>query len=137
MSLHVPEKYRVTSGRMGSDSTYGNNGAFFVPRNGENSPLKVIASDGMGLPEGRRWEHVSVSLPGRPPSWEEMCRVKDLFWDPEDVVVQYHPAEADYVSDHPNCLHLWRALDQHIPVPDPLLVGLGRKFNTGDGNQNE
>ena len=26
MSFHVPEKYRIKTGRYGSDSSYGNNG---------------------------------------------------------------------------------------------------------------
>jgi hypothetical protein len=47
--------------------------------------LRVIASDGKG------WEHISVSLPNRCPNWREMCFIKSLFWDEEDVVIQYHP----------------------------------------------
>lgn len=114
--FHVPEKYRVRSGRMASDESYGNNGAFMVPF--ESFTFCVIASDGEG------WEHVSVSLPTRTPSWKQMCFIKNLFWDDDDCVVQYHPAKSDYINNHPNCLHIWRPTDQKIPVPDPILVGL-------------
>lgn len=53
--FHVPEKYRIVTGRSGSNASYGNNGAFQVEssRNG-NRVLLIIASDGMG------WEHVSI-----------------------------------------------------------------------------
>ena len=37
--------------------------------------IAVIASWGGG------WEHVSVSLARRCPTWEEMCMVKDIFWE--------------------------------------------------------
>lgn len=121
MAFKVPEKYRVKSGRGASDSRAGNNGLFFIPRNNKNTPFKVVASDGMG------WEHISVSLPNRCPSWEEMCMIKDLFWDDEDTVIQYHPAKSQYINNHPNCLHLWRPLDKEMPVPRKLLVGFNLK----------
>jgi hypothetical protein len=80
---------------------------------------KVIASDGEG------WEHVSVSFPGRVPTWQEMCQAKDIFWNAEDRVVQYHPPESEYINDHPFVLHLWRPIDQDLPAPPMILVGLG------------
>ena len=52
-----------------------------------------------------------------------MCQIKDMFWGPEDCVVQFHPPEADYVNNHPNCLHLWRSIDVEMPRPDSILVG--------------
>lgn len=115
--FHVPEKYRVKRGRGASDSTFGNHGMFFVTLNGKSTPLKCVASDGMG------WEHVSVSLPDRCPTWEEMCSIKDLFWDEEDVVIQYHPNKSAYINMHPHCLHLWRPTKTEIPVPDKILIG--------------
>lgn len=54
------------------------------------------------------WEHVSVSLPKRCPTWDEMCFVKALFWEPEETVVQFHPAEAEYKNLATTCLHLWK-----------------------------
>lgn len=113
--FHVPEKFRVMSGLLGSIPAYGNNGAFYV-RVGKRQ-FTVIASDGEG------WEHVSVSLVDRCPNWREMCRIKDLFWDSEDVVMQLHPAGSEYVNVHPNCLHLWRPINDRIPVPPSGMVG--------------
>lgn len=115
MAFKAPNKYRW---KQYSSDNDGNNGLFLIPRPRENAPLKVVASDGDG------WEHVSVSLPDRTPTWEEMHRVKRIFWDPEDVVIQYHPAESEYVNNHENCLHMWRPIDKEIPTPNRLLIGL-------------
>lgn len=68
------------------------------------------------------WEHVSVSLPNRPPNWAEMAFVKDLFWHEEDAVMQLHPPRSCYVNNHPFCLHLWRPRDATIPLPPTGLV---------------
>jgi hypothetical protein len=73
----------------------------FIVRRG-NARLTVIASDGGG------WDHVSVSLPTRTPSWEEMCAIKDLFFEPTECVMQLHPPKDENISNHPYCLHLWR-----------------------------
>jgi len=67
-------------------------------------------------------EHVSVSLKHRTPTWAEMCKVKDLFWDEDEVVVQYHPSKKDYVNNHQYCLHLWRHLD--MITPPSIMVGI-------------
>ena len=122
MSFHVPERYRLGKKQMikgspyASDSSYGNNGAFAIPRNFKL--LGVIASDGGG------WEHVSVST-GRDncPTWEDMCFIKGMFWDPEDCVIQLHPPKSEYVNVHNYCLHLWRPVGQEIPRPPRWMVG--------------
>jgi hypothetical protein len=117
--FHVPEKYRLTSGHMGSNKSAGNNGMFIVKSLKLKQPLVVQASDGGG------WEHVSVSLQHRCPTWEEMCFIKDLFWDDSDLVVQMHVPAENYVNYHPYCLHLWRKLDtnDYCEAPHYLLVG--------------
>lgn len=116
--FHVPNKYRERRHPLlKSDDSIGNNGFFIFERDGYE--IRCQASSGMG------WEHVSVSINrSRTPSWEQMCIVKDLFWDKEDTVIQYHPPESKYVNCHPFVLHLWRPLDFEIPVPDTILVGL-------------
>jgi len=121
--FHVPEKYRLVTGRMASNVNFGNNGAFVIPSPvSERRSMVIIASDGMG------WEHVSVhgerGKEEYTPYWDEMCFVKDLFWDEEDVVMQLHPRKSQYVNNHPNTLHLWRPIDKEIPTPLSILVGL-------------
>ena len=79
--------------------------------------VRILFSDGEG------WDHVSVSRTDRCPTWDEMCAVKERFFDPEDVVVQLHPARSKYVNVHNYCLHLWRLQDGEFPLPDPAMVG--------------
>lgn len=78
--------------------------------------IRVIASWGEG------WDHVSVSLEHRCPTWDEMCFVRDFFFNPDECVVQYHPAEENYINDHDYCLHLWRPQNQEIPMPPKIFV---------------
>lgn len=116
MTFHAPNRYRVREGALKSVDEDGNNGAFLVPF--ESYTLCCIASDGGG------WEHVSVSLKHRTPSWKQMCFIKDLFWDAEDCCVQYHPPQSEYVNNHEHCLHIWRPINEKLPCPPSSFVGL-------------
>lgn len=114
----VPERYC-------SDDADGFNGMFRVPGH-DCKTIRLVASDGSGDPNPVfQWQHVSVSVEydTRPPKWEVMCWVKDLFWEPEDWVCQFHPAKKDYVNFHPACLHLWRPLLEKLPTPNAIMVG--------------
>lgn len=134
MSFHVPEKYRVPNVVCGVDMSTracGNNGKFQIgPRMLRPAlpyRLTVVASDGSDWPltgyPPPAWEHVSVSTSVRCPTWDEMCFVKSLFWDPEDAVFQIHPPRSEYVSNHPYCLHLWRPIGIELPRPPLTTVG--------------
>jgi hypothetical protein len=116
--MKVPNEYRVKTGAMASDDSFGNNGAFVIPF--EHYEFFVIASDGMG------WEHVSITLSTkkRTPSWKEMCYFKKLFWGDDEAVVQFHPPQKDYVNNHDFCLHLWKPIDFNLVLPPSLLVGV-------------
>lgn len=105
----------VEEGRIGGPARapYG----MCVLRRG-SAQLRVIFSDGSG------WDHVSVSLATRCPTWEEMCFVKDTFFDVEEAVMQVHPPKSDYVNNHRFCLHLWKPHFDSIPLPDAGLVGV-------------
>lgn len=127
-AFSVPEIYRMKDGFMGSDASYGCNGVFFIPVAYEEPGIKyyqVICSDGSG------WRHVSVVMvndkkepAGVMPSWEDMCFLKDLFWDKDQCVVQYHPPESEYINNHEYCLHLWQPTEITLPMPDKFMVGL-------------
>jgi hypothetical protein len=121
VSFHVPERYRMVDGPMASRESDGNNGAFVLPSPVSDRMLVMIASDGLD------WEHVSVrAIQGRrdrTPVWDEMCHIKALCWDDEDVVMQLHPRKSEYVNNHSHVLHLWRPTVATIPEPHSLLVG--------------
>jgi len=137
MKKQLPEK--IENARIGGESGW-HNGAFIVKRG--SAHLRIISSNGMG------WDHVSVSLATRCPTWEEMCWVKDQFFEEEEVAMQLHPAKSQWINNHNFCLHLWRAqpLEEmlavkslwesdgepypyemvspgQIPLPPPIAVG--------------
>jgi len=72
---------------------------------------------------GGGWDHVSISFSNRTPTWAEMCRAKEIFFGADEWVVQYHPAEDEYVNCHPYCLHLWRPQAESLPTPPSWMVG--------------
>lgn len=123
----VPEDNRFFSNThpMSTTKADGNNGVFFIPHYRiKDYIFQVIASDGKG------WEHVSVQVMHRKGSstrcctWEEMSWIKDLFWDENDTVVQYHPPKKEYVNNAEFVLHLWRPVGKHLPRPKSILVGI-------------
>jgi hypothetical protein len=83
--------------------------------------LLILVSDGDDWEEcklaGQPWEHVSVSNVQRCPTWEEMAWVKDLFFEPEECVVQYHPPKSQHVNVADTCLHLWRPTWNAVVMP--------------------
>lgn len=79
----------------------------------------VVWSDGGG------WDHVSV-CPLRKriiPSWDDMCRLKDIFFDDQEAAIQIHPQKSEYVNNMPNCLHLWK-YQGDFPLPPAWMVGI-------------
>jgi len=130
MTFRVPNQFRVRTGRLATDDDAGNYGLFFVPTRERISPLRCLAHDGHLQPGEAEhlggWEHVSVSLPHRCPTWAEMDLVKSLFWSDDDAVMQLHPPRSTWVNLHPHCLHLWRPMAiaiPPIPLPPIELVG--------------
>ena len=116
------EKYRVKTGEWETNPNEGMHGLFFIPNHSaHHPPLKVISS---GCGDGTNREHVSVSLPNRTPSWEEMCKIKDLFWGEEETVIQFHPPRSEYVNNHPYCLHLWKKEGENMETPPSILTGI-------------
>ena len=118
------ECYRWKFPPLESSECDGFNGAFVIPF--ESYELTVVCSDGGG------WDHVSVSLKNRCPSWKEMCFIKDLFFSPEETVVQYHPKKSEYVNNHEFCLHLWRNQSAEHVLPPSGFVGTKKPMARGD-----
>jgi hypothetical protein len=106
--------------------------------NTSNAEIMQIGSDGfkfglvfMGVrPEklivlcsnSAHWDHVSVSGEYRTPSWEAMCHIKELCFNEDETVVQYHVPCKHWINDHPHCLHLWKPQTRAIPRPPEKLV---------------
>lgn len=61
--------------------------------------------------EGKEVFHVSISPFGkRMPTWDDMCDLKDAFFEDEERAYQIHPKKSEYVNVSENCLHLWSAV---------------------------
>jgi hypothetical protein len=122
--MKFPEQFRWKNAPNGYNTSEGEPFGCFVigGRYACGRQLRIIAADGSDT----GWEHVSVSIPDstKCPSWDEMCLVKDLFWDAEEAVMQLHPPKSDYVNNHAGCLHLWRPVLTAIPLPDSIMVGV-------------
>lgn len=128
--LELLSQCRVRSGppeHWLSTDADGMNGMFIIPftdGRGHVSRLGCIASDQEG------WEHVSVTdqttrkSQMTAPTWEMMCRIKRAFWDDEETVIEYHVPMAEWINDHPGCLHLWKPIGIEIPRPPTLFVGV-------------
>ena len=109
-------------------NTYYKNGKLKV----ENSPDKVlhfIFSWGCGF------EHLSVSTPVRCPTWDEMCKMKEIFWNDDEICMQLHPKKEDYVNNMQYCLHIWKPINQEIPTPPSIMVGFRKGKEQEDFKQ--
>lgn len=125
-NLLAPEinRYRIKSGpvidRWGGWPGDETCGLFYLPyrppRKAQPYKLRVIISGSEG------WDHVSVSLPHRCPTWEEMEFCKRFFFQADAVCYQLHVAESEHLSAHPYCLHIWRSHDHEIALPPPIFV---------------
>jgi hypothetical protein len=98
------DRYRVKRACLLSDAR---NGGFLIP------PLRIIAASGGG------WDHVSVSLETRCPTWAEMSLIHRTFFKPDETAMQLHVPEKDHINTHPFVLHLWRPLSKLRKIPLP------------------
>lgn len=126
--MRAPERFRIQV--SGYPSRPGDLfGHFLIPAQyaPRKRPLVCQAVDAYPPSD---WEHVSVSIV-RPrdkaplyPQWDEMEFVKQLFWHPDDTVLQFHPPRDKYANEPkaPHVLHLWRDPRNPIEAPDPILV---------------
>lgn len=90
--------------------------AFLLSSPYDRGVLRVIASNGDG------WDHVSVSLEKRTPTWEEMSAVRDICFLDTECCYELHVPRAEHLSFHPYCLHMWRPQGVEIPMPPPIMV---------------
>jgi len=76
---------------------------------------------------GGGWEHVSIDGKHRMPTWEEMCELKDMFWNDDECCVEYHPPKSEYVNNVKHCLHIWKPIEKYsgkLPMPPSIFTGL-------------
>lgn len=121
-------KLRVKTGPMKSPDSFGFTGAFVIPSCFKGEVLGVVSSDGSDWLELKLplpiFEHVSVSVRRfeRLPTWEEMDLVKNIFWDKDEVVVQFHVNNRNKVDNKP-VLHLWKMKNSEYVLPPSICLG--------------
>jgi hypothetical protein len=115
------ECYRVREGRLAT--LPGQRSGLFLLPGPHARTLTVVADPGSDR-DGICWDHVSVSIPKRTPSWAEMDYVKRCFWDDAETVMQLHPPRAQWINHHPHCLHLWRPWGPGETIPLPPLIAV-------------
>lgn len=118
------EKYRDNDNPIGESPSGKNWGWFKIVRTDpvlkiRNAVLRVTSS---GSDKNSGWEHVSVSLAHRCPTWDEMCFVKNLFWHESETVLEFHPEQTKYINKMPYCLHLWRKIGENHELPPDMYV---------------
>ena len=111
----------VEKGRIGGPPNGGPIGAFRLRHPETQRSLQVIAGDGLdwesqglSLPA---WEHVSVKPEYGVPLYAEMKWIKEQFWEPTELVLEFHVPASDHINRHPQVLHLWRPIGVDIPLP--------------------
>ncbi len=112
-----PERYRAKHPLDFKHKKGDPFGWFMIPSNKDGRMIAVQADA-----THNEWEHISCSMRNRCPTWEEMCYLKNLFWDESQIAVQFHPAKEDYVNVAKFCLHIW-VYKGFMPRPKKNLVG--------------
>ena len=108
----------------------GNNyfGGSIFPIEYKNGKAKIIQDYDKVLNFKFSWvcgfEHLSVSTTVKTPSWEQMCFMKDIFWEEDEVCMQLHPSKENYINMMPYCLHIWKPINEAIPKPPNAMVGI-------------
>ena len=70
------------------------------------------------MKNGERWIHVSVALPRRLPSWEELTKIKNEFLGRDANAIQVLASDDTHVNIHYFCLHIWHPLQESSRLPN-------------------
>ncbi len=71
------------------------------------------------------WDHISLVVRTyyngkrveRIPGTSELEEVCEMFFGEDEPVVEVHPRREDYVNINPYTLHLWRPINEELPLP--------------------
>lgn len=70
------------------------------------------------MKNGEKWIHVSVALPGRLPSWEELTKIKNEFLGRGVNALQVLASDDTHANLHFFCLHCWLPLQERSAIPN-------------------
>src|SRR5574344_698188 len=87
------------------------------------NPANTRESYEVRFTKANGWEHLSVTGK-KTPSWDLMCKMKDVFFKDDECCVEYHPAKKDYVNNDLHMLHIWKKTNSEFEMPPELMVGI-------------
>ena len=70
------------------------------------------------MENGEQWIHVSVALPKRLPSWDELSKIKNEFLGRGASAIQVLASDDTHVNIHYFCLHCWLPLQEKSSIPN-------------------
>lgn len=124
---NIEEIKRTMGMKIKAEKSNGFGGSIF-PIEYKNGKAKIIQDYDKVLNFIFSWacgfEHLSVSTTVKTPTWEQMCKMKDIFWNENEICMQLHPSKENYINNMPYCLHIWRPINKEIPTPPNLMVGI-------------
>lgn len=109
------EVKRAMQGRLGGRWTWGAFGPDGICGQEHASGKTVIATASEYT--GTEWCHASVTVPGRLPSYHDLCALHDALW-PHGFAYQVFAPPEKHVNLHTGCLHLWGRADGANVLPD-------------------
>jgi len=113
--VEAPAAYRAMGVEDSTKLDPARNGCFVISCE-DREELRIVASVGGG------WDHVSVSLEHRCPTWAEMQFIAELFFKLDEYAMQLHLPAKDHINQHPFVLHWWRPRLMRIPLPPKFMV---------------
>ena len=75
---------------------------------------------GIDYMPGGYYKHVSLSYAERLPSWEDVKKVKEIYFG-DEFVFKVLPKKEFYINAHPYCLHLFQYLCEEFDDLDQEL----------------
>lgn len=55
----------------------------------------------------QEYKRVFMYVDFRCPTWPEMVELANMFFNPGEIVIQFHPIASEYVNETKTALHLW------------------------------
>lgn len=123
-NLNDLNEYRAIDWEMRAVGAVGDarGGCFIIKYSKPHQPFETPSTLRVMAASGGGWDHISVSLADRCPTWEEMEYVRKLFAKPNEVWLQFGVPSKDHINVHPHCLHWWRPLHREVRLPPTAMV---------------
>lgn len=135
--LRKIEEYRIVDGQLATvQEEHPNGGMFVLPLTTRNFAVCIV-SDGKFGKQDTGWEHCAVHIlytsgrnkkrKSRAIKQDELNKVRDVFWEKDDDVIQCFSSKSREGDDWACNVHLWKSKKKTIksfPDPEDYLASL-------------